>query len=241
MGISGLLPRLQSITTDVNISAFAGKVVAVDGYVWLHRGSYSCSAELCQNIPTDKYISYFMHMVGLLTHNGITPLIVFDGNGLPAKSLQEDERHKKREENRQKAFELLRQGKRSQAHEAFQRCVDVTPAMAARVIRVLETQKVKSIVAPYEADAQLAYLVQNGHADAVISEDSDLLAFGCTTVIFKMDKFGNGKQIDLADLPKNQEIQFVVFLFLLLSSSFFNPFPGLDTRHVSAYVHSGWV
>ena len=41
-----------------------------------------------------RYIGYFLHMVGLLTHNGITPLIVFDGNRLPAKSLQEEERHK---------------------------------------------------------------------------------------------------------------------------------------------------
>ena len=32
MGITGLLPLLQSITTDVHISEFADKVVAVDAF-----------------------------------------------------------------------------------------------------------------------------------------------------------------------------------------------------------------
>jgi hypothetical protein len=31
--------------------------------------------------------------------------------------------------------------------------------------------------------------------DVVITEDSDLLAFGAHTVFFKMDNFGNGKEI----------------------------------------------
>ena len=33
--------------------------------------------------------------------------------------------------------------------------------------------------------------------DAVITEDSDLLVFGCSRVLFKMDDAGNGKLIDL--------------------------------------------
>lgn len=38
------------------------------------------------------------------------------------------------------------------------------------------------VVAPYEADAQLAFLNKSGIAQAVITEDSDLLAFGCKKV-----------------------------------------------------------
>lgn len=41
---------------------------------------------------------------------------------------------------------------------------------------------VDCIVAPYEADAQLAYLTKCHLAQAVITEDSDLLAFGCKKV-----------------------------------------------------------
>lgn len=37
----------------------------------------------------------------------------------------------------------------------------------------------KYLVAPYEADAQMAYLARSGAVHAVITEDSDLVAYAC--------------------------------------------------------------
>ncbi|XP_073127907.1 uncharacterized protein [Henckelia pumila] len=55
--------------------------------------------------------------------------------------------------------------------------------------------------APYEADAQLAYMsgleVEDGGVLAVILEDSDLLAYGCPAIVFKTVRYGNGKEIAL--------------------------------------------
>ncbi|XP_067901432.1 exonuclease 1 isoform X3 [Heterodontus francisci] len=62
------------------------------------------------------------------------------------------------------------------------------------------------IVAPYEADAQLAYLNKIGIAQAVITEDSDLLAFGCKKVVLKVDKYGNGMEIDKAQFGKCKQL-----------------------------------
>ncbi|KAF0750601.1 hypothetical protein AaE_006652, partial [Aphanomyces astaci] len=92
MGISNLLPQLKSITKSTTLHAYKGKTVAVDGYVWLHRGAYSCSQELCLGQDTDRYVGYFMERVGLLIKCGIIPYIVFDGGYLPMKKLKEDER-----------------------------------------------------------------------------------------------------------------------------------------------------
>lgn len=39
-------------------------------------------------------------------------------------------------------------------------------------------------MAPFEADAELAYLSTSGRVDAVLTEDSDLLAYGCKKVPF---------------------------------------------------------
>lgn len=64
------------------------------------------------------------------------------------------------------------------------------------------------VVAPYEADSQLCFLEREGIIDGLITEDSDLLVFGCKTVgcisdlhliyaddseqiLFKMDAEGN--------------------------------------------------
>ncbi|GJR72151.1 retrovirus-related pol polyprotein from transposon TNT 1-94 [Tanacetum coccineum] len=43
----------------------------------------------------------------------------------------------------------------------------------------MKRDNVSYIVAPYEADAQLAYLCLKGHADAILTPDSDLIAYGC--------------------------------------------------------------
>jgi exonuclease-1 len=51
----------------------------------------------------------------------------------------------------------------------------------------LKTEQVPYIVAPYEADAQLTYLERAGFVDGIITEDSDLLVFGCKNVHFKLD------------------------------------------------------
>lgn len=49
-------------------------------------------------------------------------------------------------------------------------------------IQAARAQGVDCIVAPYEADAQLAYLNKTNLVQAIITEDSDLLAFGCKKV-----------------------------------------------------------
>ena len=46
----------------------------------------------------------------------------------------------------------------------------------------LRAAKIGFLVAPYEADAQLAFLCRNGHVSAVITEDADLLPYGCPLV-----------------------------------------------------------
>lgn len=94
MGISGLLPKLASITRPVHVEEYKGKRVAVDGYCWLHRATYGCSMELCQGTPTNRYITFFMGLVRMLLYHKVEPLIVFDGGRLPAKQLQEEERRR---------------------------------------------------------------------------------------------------------------------------------------------------
>lgn len=46
----------------------------------------------------------------------------------------------------------------------------------------MKQEKVDFIVAPYEADAQMTFLSINNLVDAVITEDSDLIPFGCSRV-----------------------------------------------------------
>ena len=47
------------------------------------------------------------------------------------------------------------------------------------MIKVCYDLNIPVIVAPYEADAQLTYLVNKNIVDVIITEDSDLMVFGC--------------------------------------------------------------
>ncbi|KAF9541251.1 Rad2 nuclease [Mortierella hygrophila] len=208
MGIQGLLPLLKSIERPVHLKDYAGKTLAVDGYVWLHKGAFSCAQELCLGQPTIKYVTYFMRKIEMFKFFGVKPYVVFDGGYLPSKASTEQERLSRREESKKQALDLYRSGKSKQAMDQFRKCVDVTPEMAFEVIQALRAAGVEFVVAPYEADAQLAYLEKHGIVDGIITEDSDLLVFGCKKVIFKLDQFGAGAEILFDKLSRVQEVSF---------------------------------
>ncbi|KAJ1392017.1 XPG/Rad2 endonuclease [Sesbania bispinosa] len=204
MGIKDLLRFMKPYIEPVHIKKYAGKRVGIDAYSWLHKGAYSCSMELCLDIDSERklrYIEYFMHRVNLLRYYKITPVVVFDGGNVPCKSATEEERHRKRSTNSELAMAKLKEGNVGAATELFQRAVNITPLMAHKLIQTLKSENIEFVVAPYEADAQLAYMsnleAEKGGVAAVITEDSDLIAYGCPAIIFKMDRHGNGERIEL--------------------------------------------
>lgn len=108
-----------------------------------------------------------------------------------------NEDNRSRAKNLEIALKLESQGKKTQARQAFSKCVDITPRMAyelikvsirflesslSKIYQVLLSLKVDYIVAPYEADAQMYHLERLGIVDGIITEDSDLLVFGAKKV-----------------------------------------------------------
>jgi exonuclease-1 len=79
----------------------------------------------------------------------------------------------------------------------FCEAVDITPEMAFSFIQILKSFNIEYYVAPYEADAQLARLYMTGKCSLVVTEDSDLLPFGVKKCFFKMDRLGNGIEVDI--------------------------------------------
>lgn len=142
----------------------------------------------------------------MLRHFGVTPYIVFDGDFLPSKAATEASRATSREEHRRRGNEYLKAGKPSLAAAEFQKSIDVTPEMARYFIEELKKMGVDYVVAPYEADAQMVYLEKRGLVDGILSEDSDLLVFGCKLLISKLDKYGRCVEINRRDFCACREI-----------------------------------
>ncbi|KAL7753267.1 Rad2 nuclease [Sorochytrium milnesiophthora] len=243
MGISGLLPLLRSVQKTVHVGSLKGQQVGVDAYVWLHRGAFSCAMELCTAKPTLKYLNYCVHQVQMLLHYGVRPYIVFDGGYLPMKAGTEESRRLNREKRRAEGLALLRAGQKAEAAKCFQKCVDVTPEMAYQLIKALRRLNVPYVVAPYEADAQLAYLERQGIISAIITEDSDMLVFGCKRIIYKLDKYGEGVQIDRADLPSTTEVSLIGWtddlfrqMCILSGCDYLPSIVGLGLRKAHSYL-----
>ncbi|KAF8391152.1 hypothetical protein HHK36_023453 [Tetracentron sinense] len=243
MGIQGLLPLLKSIMVPIHIKDLDGCCVAVDTYSWLHKGALSCSKDLCKGQPTSRHIVYCMHRVNLLRHHGVKPILVFDGGLLPMKIEQENKRARARKENLERAIEHESTGNSAAAYECYQKAVDISPSVAYELIQVLKLENVDYIVAPYEADAQMTFLALRKQVDAVITEDSDLIPFGCPRIIFKMDKFGQGVEFQYSMLQQNKELSFTGFtkqmlleMCILSGCDYLQSLPGMGLKRAHALI-----
>ena len=206
---TGLLPLLKSIHKPTHLRNFAGQTLGIDAYGWLHRGTVACAIELAQGKPTRKHIDFALSRVRMLLHFGVKPYLVFDGGYLPSKEHTEKDRAARRRESKRVGLDLLRMGRASQAYLELQKAIDVTPSMARELIEELKHLNVPYVVAPYEADSQLAYLEKQGVISGVLTEDSDLLVFGVKCLLTKLDQYGECVMINRADFTACREISLV--------------------------------
>lgn len=75
---------------------------------------------------------------------------------------------RRREETLAKGKEMLENGDEA-GFKKLVDSIDITPDIAYRLIVELKKRNIQFIVAPYEADAQLAYLSREGIADVIIT------------------------------------------------------------------------
>jgi 5'-3' exonuclease len=79
------------------------------------------------------------------------------------------------------------------------------------VIDYLKYKQLDFIVAPYEADSQLAYLYHSKKVDYIISEDSDMIVYDCFKIIKGLKNSGKCDVLEYKhsnlpiDEPENDE------------------------------------
>lgn len=179
MGIKGLLASLKHCTVPAHVSEFRGTTVGIDGYAWLHRAVFSDLQNCLNNEVSDRPVLYCIRRANIIKSYGVKPLFVFDGCSLPSKASTNKARRDNREAAKTKMDSLLATGDRIGARKAMRQAVGISSALLIHLLKALKKQALDFLIAPYEADAQLGYLSQHGHISATISEDSDLLLYGC--------------------------------------------------------------
>lgn len=117
------------------------------------------------------------------------------------------QRYQERLENYNMGAKLYKEGKIKESIKYFQKSIFVSPQLANHVQQRLKESyedQIKFILAPYEADAQLAYLCKKNLVDFVITEDSDLFVFGTKVCLNKLNRNMDGMELRLEDIMKNQ-------------------------------------
>ncbi|PIA63473.1 hypothetical protein AQUCO_00201074v1 [Aquilegia coerulea] len=82
---------------------------------------------------------------------------------------------------------LQRRNKKRKFSGIDEHKLKIQPSHVFYLIEYLKSAEVRYVVAPYEADAQLAWMARNNMVDAVQTDDSDLVLFGCPKVLFNLN------------------------------------------------------
>ena len=91
-------------------------------------------------------------------------------------------RKKIKDLNKEKGDFYKNEGNNTEARKYYSRSIKISKKIIYETLDLLEKIKVNFMIAPYESDAQIAYLCLNKIADLAITEDSDLICYGCQKV-----------------------------------------------------------
>jgi exonuclease-1 len=233
---------------------------------WLHKGVFACDVKalaksqrgLSSDKPTSstasssvdmKCVNFTMKKAETLRSNfGIEVILVIDGDSLPGKKEENELRRAERHEAFQKALTAEQAGDSRAARRFYAQSCSVTHKIKYELIKACKQAGIAFLVAPYEADAQMARMAHTGMVDLVITEDSDTLVYGCPRVLFKVDfETNQGQEIQIMrDLGKNDSPSFknwthdmFVFMCILSGCDYCKGIPGIGIKlaHKIVRVH----
>ena len=221
MGIKNLLKFLsnyEGILKEINDNDFKKQKVAIDISIILYKviiAIRNTGADL-----TNKKGEVVSHILGLfnktiyLLKKNIIPIYVFDGKApdLKSKVIQE------RKEIKKKAWEKLESiTNEKDKIKYFKRTVSISWKQLEECKELLQLMGIPYVEAPEEADSQCAWLVKNGFASGVLTEDMDILTFGSKRIYRNLGSFKKTTlEINLDDILEKIDLDYDQFIELCI-------------------------
>lgn len=157
------------------VAALRGKHVVVDAYNYMYKFKLTNALEE----QTQKFINVFHS-------NGVHLTFVFDGKP-PLHKLLELERRRVRKKAARTA--LITETNTARIEKLKRKCVCITHEDIRAVKMMLTTHAVPFITAVGESDELCARMVHDGQADACLSDDMDMLVYGCPWVLRNLNMY----------------------------------------------------
>ena len=187
MGIKNLLTILKTYIPEaispIKLNDIKNKIVGIDANLILYQ--FIIALQKIKENENIHILAILLKSLSYLKMN-IIPVYVFDNKASKLKSniinirnkikLDAIEKLKKKDINEIEQLKLLK------------RTVRITYKEILEIIEILELLGIPYIIAPEEADTQLAYMSNNKIIDYVITEDLDLLPFKAKNIIKNFGK-----------------------------------------------------
>lgn len=173
---------------QIDFKDLKGRAISIDAFNTLYQ--FLSTIRQRDGSPlSDSNGNITSHLSGILYRNSsmiekdIKPIYVFDGTPSYLKQETIDQRRQTREESEKKWKEALAKQNTQEARKYAMRSSKLSPYIIESSKKLLTMMGIPYIEAYGEGEAQAAYLVENGDAWAVASQDYDCLLFGAKRVV----------------------------------------------------------
>src|SRR3990167_4175720 len=187
------------VMKEVDIEFFQNKILAVDAPMWLYQ-FLSSIRQRDGSLLTDSKGQVTSHLMGLfarisnLSQQNIKLAFVFDGEPPELKRLTLEKRKETKIEA-EKKFEKAREKEDLELMKKYAaRTSRLTPEMIDEAKKLIEAFGMPVIEAPSEAEAQASFIVKNGDAYAIATNDADALLFEATRIARNVNMAGKKKK-----------------------------------------------
>ena len=208
------------------------RVIGVDMYVLLHKFAIDVDiAATLVNNP-DIYLKEYYQRIRIFLESlmkmGFELYLVYDGNKMKYK-ITEEERQKRRDQ--------------AKLSNSYIEAVEIVPQQMYNFQHYLSSMRldreIKYIVAPFEADAQLAYLYKQKLIDCVLTNDSDLIIYGVEHIMFlrpKEDSYYEYQPSDEIRYVNNMEKIHLPMIAFLIGCDYFKGIKGVGWKRAFELV-----
>ncbi len=184
---------------EIELPELNGKIIAIDAYNTLYQ--FLSIIRQRDGTPlkdargeVTSHLSGILYRTTNLVEAGIKPVFVFDGKPSELKNTTIEERKKTRTDAAQKWEMAIAEGTADEdAFKHAQASSHLKGNMVEDAKTLLGFMGIPVVQAPSEGEAQATFMVQNGDAFAVGSQDYDALLLGSPVVVRNLTVTGKRK------------------------------------------------
>tara|TARA_Y100000780_G_C13667685_1_gene411136 strand:+ start:169 stop:1617 length:1449 start_codon:yes stop_codon:yes gene_type:complete len=212
MGVKKLKQFIKQYAPDAiesyKFTEIKNKYLAVDASLIIYQIAIGIRNKHHNDVVDESIlisVALFYKILSYLSNN-VIPVFIFDGKQPHIKTYTNEQRNLKKQKAEQ---ELNNQSNNEKINEEkkislYKKTFGLTTKIIRSIQKLLDLMGLPWVQAPEEADSQCAILAQSKDSKiyGTVSEDTDILTFGCPYIFYEYSKKRNIKCINLETLLK---------------------------------------